>query len=111
MLTQEFKLDGDAEIDGTSRKGEITTTYSKLAQLFGEAQESDGYKCSGQWVFVSGEGDVFTVYDWKETELYDSGLPSVKKFRESKEPSTFNVGGRYGSDYVSFINWLRKKIS
>lgn len=104
-----FELNNYAAIDGTSLKGYVIASYAELKRLFGDAPECDGYKISGQWVFENNDGNVFTLYDWKETELYDDELPSVKKFRNSDEPTEFHVGGKTSA--IDFINWIDYKLS
>lgn len=105
---KQFKVDFDADINGTSLKGHVTANYNKLVKLFGEPMESDGYKVSGEWVFTDDDGNVFTLYDWKSTELYDDELPSVKQFRRQTE-ATFNVGGRsYAGDFIEFLEKMVK---
>ena len=100
---KQFQVDMNADICGTSLKGRITANYAKLVELFGEPQESDGYKVSGEWVFTDDDGNVFTLYDWKETELYDDQLPSVKQFRRLPS-ATFNVGGKvYAGEFINFL--------
>lgn len=103
-----FKRDNDADIGGTSLKGYVHAKYKELESLFGEPLEGDGLKVSGEWVFVSEQGDTFTIYDWKQTELYDNELPSIKKFRASDDVVEFNVGGRTSA--VEFLQWLNEKI-
>ncbi len=98
-----YKLNNNASISGTSLKGYANFDYKHMRELFGEPNESDGYKVSGEWVFEATNGDVFTVYDWKSTNLYDSDLPSVEEFRASGV-NTFNIGGY--NDASEFIAWL-----
>jgi len=105
-----FKVNNNANVCGTSLKGYITTSYTKLVQLFGEPVESDGYKVSGEWLFEDNKGNVFTIYDWKATALYDSGYnPTVEEFRQL--PSyEFHIGGNNGS-YGDFLQWLESELS
>lgn len=77
---------------GTSLQGLVTTSYSKLVEIFGEPQESDGYKVSSEWVVEDDNGNVLTIYDYKETSLYDSNNPSVEEFRELPE-CEWHIGG------------------
>lgn len=104
-----FELSPDSNIDGTSLRGYVIASYPELEELFGDPLESDGYKISGEWIFEDGDGNVFTLYDWKETELYDSELPSVMKFRNSGERVEFHIGGRQSA--VNFTNWLQYQLS
>jgi hypothetical protein len=56
--------------DGTSYYGiNITTSVSQLERVIGEAQyiSNDGRnKTNFDWECETNEGDVFTIYDWKE---------------------------------------------
>ena len=81
-----------------------------LAELFGRATDSDGYKISRRHVFTSDRGDVFTVYDWKQTTLYrgrDSGAPTPDEFWRSREPKFLRIGGRSGANPRRFLKWLQ----
>ena len=57
------------------------------------------------FVFATDAGDVFTVYDWKATSLYDDGLeegeesasPTPEEFWGNWNPETLHIGGR-GAD-------------
>lgn len=101
-----YKLNPNASIDGTSKQAELHTTFAELLALFGMPEESDGHKSSGDWIFESNKGDVFTIYDWKATNLYDPSLPSVDEFRRSPAQVTFSVGGRGDvADFLSWVSW------
>lgn len=103
-----FKLNLDADISGTSLRGYVVASYVELNELFGPPIDGE-YKISGQWVFEDDDGNVFTLYDYKETDLYDSELPSVKKFRSSNNRIEFHFGGRGSS--IEFHNWLEYQLS
>jgi hypothetical protein len=109
------KLDGYSkvsmdEVDGASLKTHIEATYQELVTLLGEPEECDGYKVSGEWAMRDTEGNVVTVYDWKRTNLYDSGYPSVKQFRAQQYPSTFNIGGHDGHAAENFRHQLELQL-
>gem|GEM_PF-550015 len=81
-----------------------------LVELFGQAPWSDGHKVSGKYVFTSDRGEIFTVYDWKQTTLYggaDSTAPMPEEFWRMREPQYFHIGGTAGSHPRRFINWLQ----
>lgn len=101
-----FRLSPNANAGGTCLRGEFVSNYKTLAKYFGEAESSDEYKVSGEWTFEDNNGNVFTIYDYKETELYDSSYPSVKQFRKLPEV-TFHVGGK--GSVKEFIDWLCEK--
>ena len=53
---------------GTSLQGYLDTTYSNLIKIFGEphyGRSGDG-KVQCEWHFEFEDGEVFTIYDYKE---------------------------------------------
>jgi len=97
--------------DGTSGMGDMMVRYKDLVLAFGEPMESDGYKISGEWVFVEEEsGEVFTLYDWKSTDLYDGEGPSVEEFRNYNHPVQFNIGGNHKGSVERFKSLILKQI-
>lgn len=98
-------------IDGTSRMGEMDVKYKDLILTFGQPMESDGYKVSGEWVFMEDEsGEVFTLYDWKMTELYDSDGLSVDELRTQDKVVTVNIGGNHKGDVERFKRLVLRQI-
>jgi len=67
------------EINGSSLKGYIETTYDKLKSVFGDpyyGPDADGDKTTCEWVITFKDGKVVTIYDYKAgevtpTDLYD----------------------------------------
>jgi hypothetical protein len=104
-----YKLNPNADINGTYKVATLQTTFGQLLAVFGMPEESDGHKSSGDWLFSSDNGDVFTIYDWKATSLYDSSLPSVEEFRSSPNLVEFSVGGQ--GDASEFLSWVSFKLS
>lgn len=104
-----FKLNPDAEINGISHLDSIDCPPSCLVELFGKPREADGQKVSGQYVFEGTNGDVFTVYEWKETSLYwgsDNDAPTPEEFWESDESCTLMIGGHRNVSPEQFLDWL-----
>lgn len=104
-----FKLNNDADSCGTHLCLEITTSYSKLVDLFGTPEASDEYKVSGEWLFESENGNIVTVYDWKETNLYDEDYPSVETFRQLPS-ATFHIGAHSKEIANEFLVWLNAQL-
>jgi len=97
--------------EGTSGMGNIEVKYKDLVLAFGEPMESDEFKVSGEWIFLEEEsGEVFTIYDWKSTNLYDSDLPSVEKFRNLNHAVEFNIGGNHKGSIERFKSLILKQI-
>jgi hypothetical protein len=66
---------------GCSLQGYLSTSYAVLVKLFGIPDEGDEYKVSSEWAIKDPKGRIYTIYDYKATNLYSDSLPSVKKFR------------------------------
>lgn len=81
----------------TAYVGELLLPYAGLVAALGEPQDGDRYKVSTEWT-VKYADKVFTVYDWKATELYygDGRGLTVDEFR--KLPSYL---WRIGTEYVA----------
>ncbi len=74
---QKYKVNQKStSVEGTSLMGHVTTTHSKLVELFGEPKggSADG-KTTCEWVLEFENGVVGTIHDWKTEstpkELYD----------------------------------------
>jgi hypothetical protein len=104
-----FKVNNDADACGTGLMDYVTAPYSKLRELLGEPGRSDGYKVSTEWVFESDDGAVITLYDYKETDLYDTGLPSVEQFR-AKPQHQWHIGGNNHIRALDFKHWLMRQL-
>jgi hypothetical protein len=91
--TQFTVMKNDEGTVGSALMGRLNEVrYSTLVALFGEPLEGDENKVSGEWIVRDADGNLLTIYDWKETDLWDSDLPSVEEFRKVAD-------GRYGHDW------------
>jgi hypothetical protein len=65
----------DKSADGTSYYGvNVLLTPNQLVQILGEPtydNNDGGDKVNLEWVCETSEGEVFTVYDWKEYKPLD----------------------------------------
>ena len=104
-----FKLNHAANASGTSLRGSIITSYAKLKTLFGEARESDGYKVSSEWTFEGPNGEVVTLYDYKQTNLYDREYPSVEEFR-AQSSYDWHIGANTVEIADKFEQWLEEEL-
>jgi hypothetical protein len=81
----------EASIAGTSfHRRTLTVNPAILLGLFPDYSPSDSYKVSREWTFTY-KGYVFTLYDWKETSLYDNDLPSEYQFW-NQDRVTLHIG-------------------
>ena len=84
------------EFGGGSLAGYLTASYKDLKAILGPPNvKGDGYKTSTEWNLMF-QGCVFTLYDYKDTSLYDRDLPSPAAFR--RLPSfDWHIGASRGS--------------
>ena len=92
--------------NGSSLQSGVTIVPSRVVDLFGSPDDSDGYKVSMEWLFEDEEGNVVTLYDWKSTSLYEEGLPSPVSVINSVHPLHLHVGAHDYQTAVKFVDWL-----
>jgi len=108
-----FHCDNEAHANGTSLRGYIRASFAQLRELFGEPMGSSGDgKVSTEWHFVGQQGQVITLYDYKETKEYDDspGMPTVEEFR-SWPFHVWHVGAKHGADALAFVAWLTAQLN
>jgi len=106
---KEAGADGtEAGADGTILKGNVRISPKRLTEVFGQPPDSDGYKVSGNYTFTSHSGDVFTLYDWKLTNLFYHELISPEDFWNQSSPITFNIGAKSNACIAEFKLFLEK---
>jgi hypothetical protein len=108
--TMMYRLNPEVDASGTDGLTLFEFPPIGLVELFGETDASDGYKVSRKHVFTSDRGEIFTVYDWKQTTLYrgaNSGAPTPDEFWHSRELRFLRIGGRVGSNPGPFLKWLQ----
>jgi len=75
---------------GTSLKGYLDISYQDLVMKFGEPPcVGDGYKVDAEWVLQFDDGDVATIYNYKDGKNYNgtSGTPV-------EEITHWHIGGK-----------------
>jgi hypothetical protein len=108
-----YVLTSSAESDGTHQFGEVAIPPASIVRCFGQGCESDGFKVSRRWVFRKGNL-IFTLYDWKSTDLYDSDMWSPELLWKCEEPFDLHVGSKDPAtekDVAAFIDYLRRTTS
>lgn len=107
----EFKLSPEASANGTSLQDYLEVAPAKVIRAFGPSMATDEYKVSGEWVFESDQGHVFTLYDYKATSQYDGEPPTPAEFWASEAPYSLHVGGRNDDEALAdFIDWLKDQL-
>ena len=82
-----FQIADPNKTNGTCLIGYIEISPVNLIKKFGYPNMCDGYKVSGAYAFQDENGDVFTLYDWKYTTLYDSeNTYTPEEFWKLKHP-------------------------
>lgn len=102
------------EISGTYAIGNFKATYAQMSKAFGPApimNDEEGSKTSMEWIFKGTDGSVYTIYDYKQTNLYEPDLPSPEALRRSKKPIIWSVGGNEDRfDVRPFIEWFDAQL-
>jgi hypothetical protein len=101
-----FKLDNDANSGGTCLQGYVELVPRRLVEKFGYPR-GNSYKSSGEYTFRGEDGEVWTLYDWKATTLYEPDGIHPDELWASDQPFEFNVGGNAPAS--DFIDWLEKE--
>jgi hypothetical protein len=93
-------------------QGQIDAAPAKLIDVFGEPEEGDGCKVSGEYYFqdVEDPKKIFYVYDWKSTTLYDPEAWRPSELWGMTSDYDFHIGGQSTEGLEDFKNWLNKKL-
>lgn len=108
-----YVLTSSAESDGTYVVDEVAIPPASVVRCIGKGDEGDGYKVSRQWVFRK-KNLVFTLYDWKSTDLYESGMWSPESLWQCEEPFDLHIGSKVPAtetDVEEFIAYIREATS
>ena len=87
--------------DGTHVIGHITCTYGDIVKVFGEPNESDGYKSDAGWDIKWDDGTVSTIYNWKNGNNYNNDGTRTESIVE------WNVGGKNEKAVSKLLEKLR----
>jgi len=99
-----------SQAEGTSLRGQLTVAPADLVARFGKPDAGDGYKTSGEYTFRRDgfDREIFTIYDWKITTLYD-GENTLRPddLWDLESPVDFNIGGN--APEGEFVTWVLEK--
>lgn len=93
-----FKLDLNANADGTSLLGKFPAIHKQIVANFGPGRpDYDTWKSTCEWSFSDDQGGVYTMYDY--------GSPK----RTYKRLQLWHIGGnKVGREnFESFREWLK----
>lgn len=94
----------DVDVGGSLR-GYFRASFADLVALLGPPNaDGDGQEVSTAWNVEFG-GEHYHIYDYKQTNLYREGLPSVTEFRNLPAYS-WHVGGE--KDANALLNALNR---
>jgi hypothetical protein len=60
----------DIDINGTHLQGYVHLKYEQLVAAFGQPTEADGYKVDAEWGLRFDDGEIVTIYNWKNGKNY-----------------------------------------
>jgi hypothetical protein len=72
---------------GTCYQGRIEARYQDLVEIWGEPQPGDKYKTEAEWLVRPIEGEVITIYNYKNSRCYADRNPMITEVRE------WSIGG------------------
>ncbi len=108
-----YQLIPPSDAWGTYLYAKTLLVPAAVIQCFGKSDPSEDGKVSGQWAFRK-DNLIFTLYDWKSTDLYLPGLGTPRELWESTEPFPLHVGSRVPAtdeDALEFVDYLQKRTS
>ena len=85
----EFVRADSNDANGTHLQGYVQVTYRELTDVFGRPHsDGDGYKVDAEWMIKFPDGEVATIYNWKNGPNYcgDEGIPT-------RDITTWHIGG------------------
>jgi hypothetical protein len=62
------KITATEDIGNTSFQGDMLITYAELVAALGDPHYTGGDKTTAEWDFITEDGIVFTIYDYKQDE-------------------------------------------
>lgn len=80
------------DIAGTSRQGYAPFSYDRIVEVFGEPDETPwGDESAFHWSITFADGTVASLYDYKDSSLYDERLPSPEQMKH--DFMMWHIGG------------------
>lgn len=94
MIKHNIVKTNAADAAGTSFHNQtVLATYSQIEKAFGTPYEGDEYKVTAEWVLEDETtGTIFTIYDYKQSSLYSSGLPSPESIKSGSQKLEWHIG-------------------
>lgn len=105
-----YERTSSRETDRTHFYAEVILIPAAVADTFCCGYDGDDYKVSRKWTFRKGNL-IFTLYDWKSTNLYDKAMWAPEELWSSWEPFDLHIGSKEpatSTDVAEFANWLKR---
>lgn len=93
-INNKIQLTNGGAVGSSFHNVYIKLNPADIFLFFGDVEETDGYKVSKEWIFEY-KSRIFCLYDWKETNLYDSNLPSPAEYWAQDEVE-LHIASRHG---------------
>jgi hypothetical protein len=104
-----FKFDPSADTVGVTGMGELEVPPALVVRRFGPPAAGDGFKISGEYVFVNDSGEPFVVHDWKATNLWDDDFPAPEQYWAMTHPDELTISTR-DIDTREFQEWFLARL-
>jgi hypothetical protein len=98
-----YRADPNVDPSGTSFHNQtVSATYDQLVAILGPHNcDGDSDKVTTEWTVKGPNGEVLTIYDWKETSVHDvRGWATIR----------WHIGAHEVIDAIWFRNWLDERI-
>jgi len=98
---------------GTYLYAETMLVPAAVIRCFGDGDPGGECKVSRSWTFRKGEL-IFTLYEWKSTNLYEPGMLTQEQLWSLEKPFPLHIGSREPAtreDALEFGSYLRRITS
>ena len=103
-----IKLSKKSAVGSSYHDTFVQVTPNQIKEVYGEGSESDGYKVAWEWIFEDEKGNIFTVYNYKGTSLYDPELSSPEELQDTE--MEFHVGSNSPELEMAFVKLFIKSL-
>ena len=107
--TEMFRIDTEANTIGVTGMSEVEVPPALVVRRFGQPSPGDGFKVSGQYVFVDDKGQTFLVHDWKATNLWDPSFPGPEEYWSGRVPDELTISTK-DVDPALFLQWFLDQL-
>lgn len=99
----------EVQLDGATVTGATSVAPALIVKRFGPPQRGDGHKISGEYVFVSANGEAFALHDWLATSLYYGSGKTPDEFWAGTDDVELKVSS-LDLDCSEFLEWLGNEL-